>query len=147
MLGQMPRSLGIRDQPKEQPGPAQVNDRKSGANGQRENRDHLRASRHRPSPSSIREAQDSGDQRACVAQSDPENEIRDVESPKNRPVKPGDSNAAINLQAKRSERRNYDSGEERNGKQIPCRTLPIAGASGLQLICSGVFCGMPGIPL
>src|SRR6185437_13572616 len=53
-----------------------------------------------------------------MAQSNPENEIRYVESPKDRRVKARNAQSGIHLPEKRRQRRNHDSGEKRKGDQI-----------------------------
>ncbi len=87
----------IRHQPEEKPRPSQVADRYDRANGERENRDCLGATRDWSAPSRIRQAQNRGDQRAGVADADPENEIGNVESPEHRPVQAPHAKAVVHL--------------------------------------------------
>ncbi len=98
-----------------------MNYRKCGANRKREDGDHFRAAGYGSAPCGIREAQNGGNQRAGMAKADPENEIRDVKAPEDRTPNPGDTDAAINLPAKRAERRNDDPREESERRQIARR--------------------------
>ena len=62
-------------------------------------RDRFRGARDRLAPGGIGEAQDRGDQRACVRDADPENEIDDVEAPEDRPLQAGDAHPVAQLEA------------------------------------------------
>ncbi len=73
---------------------ADGNDR---ADGERENGDGFGAAGDGAAPAGVSQAQDGGDQRARVADSDPENEIGDVEGPEYGPVQAPDAEAMIDL--------------------------------------------------
>ena len=102
----------IRYQPEEQPRPAEMNDGKQRANHQREHGDHFRAARHRPPPAGVHEPEDRGDQRARMADADPEDEIGDVERPEDRVVDPGDPEAVVHLVRPGAEACQDDAAEE-----------------------------------
>src|SRR4029077_3581030 len=69
---------GVGNEPVEEPGAAEMADGDDRADGEREDRDGFGAARHRAAPTGIRQAQNSGDKRPGMADSDPENEIGDV---------------------------------------------------------------------
>src|SRR5262245_44798950 len=73
--------VGIRDQEICQPWTADVADWNDCADQKREYGDGLGASRNRPPPRRVGEAQDGGDKRACVADTYPEDEISNVKAP------------------------------------------------------------------
>ena len=77
---------GIRHEVEGKPRPAEVNDGEQCADHQREDRDDLGASRHRPAPGCIHKSQDRRNQSSRVADADPENKVRDVEGPVDRPL-------------------------------------------------------------
>src|SRR6185436_478954 len=64
-----------------QPWPSEVDHREHGADHEREDRDHLGAARYRTPPAGVHQPQDGGNQRAGVADADPEHEAGDVEAP------------------------------------------------------------------
>jgi hypothetical protein len=70
------------------------------------------AARHRAAPAGVHETKDGGDQRAGVADTDPEHEIRDVEGPVDRVVDPGHAEAHVHLVAPRAEPHEDDGAEE-----------------------------------
>ena len=65
------------------------------ADHQRECRDRFGAARDGPSPRGIDHSQNCGDQRAGVADADPEHEIGFVKAPEDRPVVSGDAEAVV----------------------------------------------------
>ncbi len=66
----------------------------------------------------LAEAQNRGDQRAGVADADPENEIGDVEGPEHRRVDAPHADAGIELVAKRSHAREQQAGRKRHGDPV-----------------------------
>ena len=91
----------VREQPERQPRAAEVNDRKHRADHQREHRDHFGAARDRPAPAGVNQAQDRRDQRAGVADADPEHEVGEIEAPEHRPANAGHADAVPQLVAPR----------------------------------------------
>src|SRR5437867_2454355 len=67
-----------------------MNDWKHRADHQRKDRNHLGTACDRPSPGGIHQAQDGRDQGAGMADADPENKIRDIKCPIDRPFDAGD---------------------------------------------------------
>src|SRR5690242_10436596 len=88
---------GVGNQPIKKPGTAEMADGNDGTDGQGENRDGFGAAGDRPAPAGVGQAEDGGDERAGMADADPENEIRDVEGPKHGPVQSPHAEAVINL--------------------------------------------------
>ena len=66
----------------------------------------------------LAETQNRGDQRAGVADADPENEIGDIEGPEDRGVDAPDADAGIELITKCSHAREQQAGRERHGDPI-----------------------------
>ena len=60
----------------------------------------------------VDQPQDRGDQRAGVADADPEHEVGEVEAPEDRPVDAGDADAVPDLVGPRRRRRSSDDGAE-----------------------------------
>ena len=111
----------IRHEPEEEPRPAEVNDRKHRADHQGEHRDGLRAARDRTAPSGVDQSQDRGDERAGVADADPEHEVRDVEGPENRPADAADSEPVVHLVDPRAQAGGDDGAKKRDEHPEPRR--------------------------
>src|SRR5271156_1040151 len=89
--------VGVRDHPESEPRAPNVAERNDGADQDREDGDGLRTAGDGPAPSGIGKTQNGGDQRACMADADPEDEIGDVECPEDRGVYTPDADPGIEL--------------------------------------------------
>ena len=138
-LGQMWRSRGIRNQPEDEPGTAEMADGNNRADGKGEDGDGFGAARDRAAPSGVGQAQDGGDQRAGMADADPENEIGDVESPEYRRVQPPDADAVIDLIAEGEDAGQDHAARHSHGKPVRGRWCARAAAAGPRRICSAVL--------
>ena len=79
--GQRPIVFGIREQPVEEPRPAQVQQREQAGAGDGEERHRLGEAVDRRPPLLVQQQQDRRDQRAGVADADPPDEVDDGEAP------------------------------------------------------------------
>ena len=102
----------VRHEPEEQPRTSEMDDREQRADHQREYRDDFRATRHRPAPPCVHEAQNRGDERARVTDADPEHEVRDVEGPVHRHVDAGETEPHVHLVEPRPEPHRDDAAED-----------------------------------
>ena len=56
-----------------------------------------------------------------MAQANPENKIRNIETPKNRPPEPGNADALVGLPSKSTHGRKDDRGKERECREVARR--------------------------
>src|SRR5882672_2477858 len=89
-----------------------MNDGEHGADHQREDRDDLGAAGDGTPPLGVHEAEDRGDQRPRVTDADPEDKVRDVERPEDRPVETPDADAAIDLIGERADAERNNPAEQ-----------------------------------
>ena len=129
-VGPQHPAVGVGDHVVEDRHPAEVNQREEAADREREQRDRLRRTGHRPPPLRLRHPQDRRDQRAGVADADPEDEVDDVEAPEHRPVDAGDADAVRDLVAPAVEK-NQDQGAACEGAQEQTGTAPVEAAQQL----------------
>ena len=85
--------FGIRQQPVEEPRPAQVQQREQAGAGDGEQRHRLGEAVDRRAPLLVQQQQDRRDQRAGVADADPPDEVDDGEAPGDRDVDAPDADA------------------------------------------------------
>src|SRR5580692_278589 len=104
--------VGIRDHPESQPRTPDVAKRDDGADQDREDSDGLSAASNRAAPGGIGKTQDRGNQRARMADADPENKIRDVKGPEDGGVNTPDADAVVELITKRRHARKQETGRE-----------------------------------
>ena len=87
----------VRNQPEELPRPADVNDREESGRHDGEHRHRFGASVNRGAEAGAEEIQNGRDQRARVADTDPEDEADDVDAPHHRRVVTGVAEAPVDL--------------------------------------------------
>ena len=92
-----------RNHPVKEPGAAQMDQRKQRSGDQGERGDGLRAAGNRPPPLGLDDAQNRRDERACVADTNPEDERGDVEAPEGWPVLACHADAHRELEEPRDE--------------------------------------------
>jgi hypothetical protein len=102
----------IGKQPEREPRPPEMDDREHRADHQREGGDHLGTARDRTSPAGVDQAQNRGDQRAGVADADPEHEVGDVKAPVDRPLDPREAEAEGHLRDPRHQPRGHDASQD-----------------------------------
>ena len=117
-LGQIWRSLGYGISQKASHGRPRWQIGNDRANQNRENGDGLGAASDRPAPGGVGQAQDGGDQRAGVADADPENEIGDVEGPEDGRAQSPHADAGIELITKCGHAREQQAAGERHGNPV-----------------------------
>ena len=117
-VGPDPALAGIGNHPVAEPGPPDVANGNDRADGQREYGDGLGAARDRTAPGGVGKAQNRGNQRAGVADADPENEIGDVERPEDRRVQAPHADAVVHLIEERADARQHQARRQRHGNPI-----------------------------
>ena len=83
-VGPEPTLARVRDQPEEEPDAAQVDQWEQPTDHQGEGRDDFRAPRDGSAPRRVHQPKDRRDQRTRMTDSDPENEVDEIEPPEDR---------------------------------------------------------------
>ena len=111
-------AVRIRNHPVEQPGAAQMDDGEERSCAEREGGDGFRAAGDRPAPFRLHHAENRRDERAGVADADPEHERGDVEAPERRPVLAHHADAHAELQTPGGEHRQRDHNQDRDHEVV-----------------------------
>jgi hypothetical protein len=101
---------------------------------QGESSDHFGAARYRTAPGGVHQSQNGRDQRAGVADADPEHKIRFVKAPVDRPVVTGDADTGVHLvtpggQAGQNHRPENANGYKEDRRRCHDRTQQVFGHS------------------